>query len=193
MSALRSMMVGAYIALASAPAFAQQSQAKPAPPAAAPARDGQHDFDFEMGDWTTNVRVLRNPLSGAAPNWAEFRGSSLVRPMMNGRANTVELSVASPTGKIEGIALRLYNPQSRQWSLNYASLGNGMLTAPVYGSFDGHGRGTFYGQDMIDGRAILVRFVITQVSEKEAHFEQAYSADGGSSWEVNWVAVDTKR
>jgi hypothetical protein len=193
MSALRRMMMGAYIVFAAAPALAQQSQAKPAAQSAASARDGQHDFDFEMGDWTTNVRVLRNPLSGAAPNWGEYRGSSLVRPVMNGRANTVELSVASPTGKIEGISLRLYNPQSRQWSLNYASLGNGMLTAPVYGSFDGRGRGTFYGQDMIDGRAILVRFVIAQVSEKEAHFEQAYSADGGNSWEVNWVAVDTKR
>jgi hypothetical protein len=112
---------------------------------------------------------------------------------MDGRANFVELSVGGSAGKIEGGALRLYNPQSRQWSLNFASLRNGLLTAPVYGGFDGRGRGTFYGQDMLDGRAILVRFVVTPKSSNEAHFEQAYSADGGATWETNWIAVDTRR
>lgn len=170
------------------PAAAQPSESAPAA-----ARDGQQDFDWEFGNWTTNVRVLRNPLSGAAPDWAEFSGISEVRPILGGRSNIVELSVKSPKGAIEGVALRLYNPQSRQWSLNYASLRGGVLTAPVYGKFDGKGRGAFYGQDMLDGRAILVRFVITVVSANEARFEQAYSADGGSSWETNWIAVDTRR
>ena len=68
-----------------------------------------------------------------------------------------------------------------------------MLTAPVYGSFDTKGRGTFYGQDMLDGRAILVRFIVTRPSANEARFEQAYSTDGGVSWEDNWIAVDTRR
>jgi hypothetical protein len=159
----------------------------------ATVRSGQRDFDFEIGTWTTQVRVLRNPLSGATPDWAEYRGTSVVRPLLGGRSNFVELSVQGPAGTIEGGSLRLYNPQSGQWSLNFASLRNGMLTAPVYGAFDGHGRGLFYGQDMLDGRAILVRFVIKRVSKTEAHFEQAYSADGGVSWETNWVAVDTLR
>jgi hypothetical protein len=165
----------------------------PAPRASASERDGQHDFDWEIGTWTTRVRLLRNPLSGKTPDWAEYAGTSVVRSLLGGRANFVELAVAGAAGKIEGGSLRLYNPQARQWSLNYASLGNGLLTAPVYGGFDDRGRGLFYGQDMLDGRAILVRFVITQVSDKEAHFEQAYSADGGVSWEDNWVAVDTRR
>jgi hypothetical protein len=166
-------------------------------PGAAPVssieRSGQRDFDWELGTWTTKVRVLRNALSGQAPDWAEYQGTSVVRPLLEGRANFVELSVAGPAGKIEGGALRLYNPQARQWSVNYANLRDGLLTAPVYGGFDGSGRGLFYGQDMLDGRAILVRFVITQVSKSEARFEQAYSADGGASWEVNWMAVDTLR
>jgi hypothetical protein len=160
-------------------------------PSAAP-RDGQHDFDWEIGNWVTHVRVLRNPLSGAAPDWAEFRGTSLVKPILGGRANSVELSVKNDKGAIEGISLRLYNPQARQWSLNYATIRGGVLTAPVYGSFDGKGRGQFHGQDMLDGRAILVRFVISPVSPNEARFEQYYSADGGGSWELNWVAVDTR-
>ena len=155
-------------------------------------RDGQHDFDWEIGNWATHVRVRRNPLSGSAPDWAEFRGTSLVKPILGGRANSVELSVKNDKSAIEGVSLRLYNPQARQWSLNYATVRGDVLTAPVYGSFDGNGRGQFHGQDMLDGRAIMVRFVISQVSPNEASFEQYYSADGGASWEVNWVAVDTR-
>ena len=168
-------------------------QAAPTASAAAAQRDGQHDFDWEAGTWTTSVRVLRNPLSGKAPDWAQYQGTSVVRPLLDGRANFVELAVGGPAGRIEGGALRLYNPKARQWSLNFASLGNGLLTAPVFGAFDARGRGLFYGQDTLDGRTILVRFVITQVSDKEAHFDQAYSADGGVSWEDNWIAVDTRR
>lgn len=171
------------------PLFAQPAES----PAPAAARDGQRDFDWEIGTWETRVRVLRNPLSGEAPAWAEYVGTSVIKPLLDGRANFVELAVAGESGRIEGGSLRLYNPQSRQWNINYASLGNGTLTAPVYGGFDSEGRGTFYGQDTLDGRAILVRFVIIPVSRAEARFEQAYSADGGVTWEVNWIAVDTRR
>lgn len=164
-----------------------------APSGSVAARNGLHDFDWEIGTWTTKVRVRRNPLSGAAPDWADYQGTSVVKPLLDGRANFVELSVGGPRGRIEGGSLRLYNPQTAQWSLNFASLRNGLLTAPVFGAFDNQGRGVFYGQDMLDGRAILVRFIITQKSAREAHFEQAYSTDGGQSWEDNWIAVDTRR
>ena len=157
------------------------------------ARDGQKDFDWEIGAWTTKVKVRRNPLSGTAPEWAEYAGTSVVKPLLVGRANFVELAVAGARGRIEGGSLRLYNPQARQWSLNFASLRNGLLTAPVFGGFDGNGRGLFYGQDVIDGRTILVRFIVTRTSSSEAHFEQAYSTDGGQSWEDNWIAVDRRQ
>jgi hypothetical protein len=186
---IRSIAFGVALAFTAMPVALLSTAAQ----AAAAELRGQQDFDWEIGTWTTKVRVLRNPLSGQAPDWAEYQGTSVVRPLMGGRANFVELAVAGPAGKIEGGALRLYNPQSRQWSLNFASLRNGLLTAPVYGGFDGSGRGVFTGQDMLDGRAILVRFVITQVSKREARFEQAYSADGGATWERNWIAVDTLR
>jgi hypothetical protein len=168
--------------------------AQPVTPAqASTERDGQHDFDFEFGTWSTHVRVLLNPLTGESPDWAEYQGTSVFIPVMDGRAHLVELSVAGSVGRIEGISLRLYNPQARQWSLNYAGLRNGLLTAPVFGGFDASGRGVFHGQDMVDGRAVLVRFVITQASENEAHFEQAFSVDGGTTWEVNWIATDTRQ
>ena len=161
--------------------------------AQAPAA-GQAAFDWELGKWSTHVRVLTNPLSGEAPVWAEFEGTTVVRPLLDGRANFAELSVRNSSGgAIEGGSLRLYNPQTGQWNVNYAGLRDGLLTAPVYGSFDVAGRGTFTGQDMLNGKAILVRFVMTRPSADEAHFEQAYSADGGATWEVNWIAVDKRR
>ena len=81
-------------------------------------RSGAHDFDWEIGAWKTTVRVRSNPLSRDAPKWAEYAGTSVVKPLLDGRANFVELSVAGASGKIEGGSLRLYGSQTRQWSLN---------------------------------------------------------------------------
>lgn len=153
-------------------------------------RDGARDFDWEIGSWETHVRV-RAPFS-AEEQWSEFRGISDVRALSDGRANTVDLNVASGDRRIEGVSLRLYNPQTGQWSINFASMRDGLLTAPLFGGFSG-GRGLFYGQDTVDGRTVLVRFVISEVTANSARFEQAYSADGGVTWVVNWIAEDTRR
>ena len=193
MSPFRRIALGVLIGAAMTTGTIDQATGKSSYEAADTGPDGQRDFDFELGNWITKVRVLRNPLSGQTPDWAEYRGTSVVRPLLDGRANFVELKVEGQAGRIEGGSLRLYNPQSRQWSLNYASLGNGLLTAPVYGGFDGRGRGAFFGQDTLGGRIILVRFIITPVSKDEIRFEQAYSADGGATWEMNWIATDTRR
>lgn len=173
------------------PALAQQAAPATCPAAPAAARDGQKDFDWEIGSWTTHLRRLKSPLSGST-EWVEYRGTTDVRPVMGGRANLVELKVEGPAGKIEGASLRLYNPQARQWSLHFASAGGGVLTPPTIGSFQS-GCGEFYAQDSWNGRSILVRFVISGITPNSARFEQAFSADGGKSWEVNWIATDTRK
>lgn len=183
---VRKGLVAAFVGLS---AFAFGTSFAGAPSA---NRSGANDFDWEIGTWATTVRVRSNPLSGEPPQWVDYVGRSVVKPLLDGRANFVELSVAGASGKIEGGSLRLYGSQTRQWSLNYANLRNGLLTSPVYGGFDAAGRGLFYGSDTLDGRAILVRFVIIKSSRNEAHFEQAYSANGGVTWEDNWIAVDTR-
>lgn len=152
-------------------------------------RDGASDFDWEIGAWNTQVRV-RAPLSEGA--WAEFRGESIVHAFADGRSNLVDLDVVNGDRRIEGVSLRLYNPQTRQWSLNFASMRDGLLTAPVYGGFE-NGRGIFYGQDTVDGRVVLVRFVISDVTASSARFVQSFSADGGRTWIDNWIASDTRR
>jgi hypothetical protein len=155
-----------------------------------PPRDGQHDFDFEFGTWKTHVKRLVGPLSGST-TWVEYEGTSIVQPLWDGRANLVHLDVKGPKGRIEGISLRLYNPESRQWSLNFVNSAVGVLSPPTIGEFKG-GRGEFYNQETLNGRAILVRFVISDITPTSCRFEQAFSADGGKTWEVNWIAVDTR-
>jgi hypothetical protein len=153
-------------------------------------RDGQHDFDFEIGTWKTHLRRLQRPLSGSN-NWVEYDGTSVVSKVLDGRANLVELKVNGPAGRIEGLSLRLYNPQSRKWSLNFANISDGQLTIPSIGEFK-DGRGEFYNQDTYNDRAILVRFVIIKVTDDQYRFEQSFSADNGKTWELNWIAVDTR-
>jgi hypothetical protein len=153
-------------------------------------RDGQHDFDFEIGTWATHLRRLKDPLAGST-DWVEYKGSSVVREIWGGRANLVELDVAGAAGRIEGLNLRLYRPQSRQWSRTFASSANGLLATPAIGAFE-DGRGAFYSQEDVGGRAILSRFVISDITPTSCRFEQAFSDDWGSTWEPNWIAVDTR-
>ncbi|HJR73592.1 MAG TPA: hypothetical protein VJ806_08120 [Luteimonas sp.] len=154
-------------------------------------RDGQHDFDFEFGAWDTHLKRRLHPLSGS-DEWVEYQGTSVISKVWEGRANLVELDVSGPAGRIVGASWRLYNPETRQWSLNFANSRDGMLTPPMHGQFR-DGRGVFYGVDTFGGRTILVRFVISDITADSARFEQFYSDDGGKTWESNWIAVDTRR
>jgi hypothetical protein len=170
---------------------------KPSPPAASKnhqhtptEHDGQHDFDFEIGTWKTHLWRLVDPLTGST-KWVEYEGTSVVRKIWNGRANLVELEVDGPTGHIEGLNLRLYNPQSRQWSLNFASSRGGTLSPPTIGEFK-NDRGEFSSPETLNERAILVRFVISDITPASCRFEQAFSDNGGKTWEVNWIAIDTR-
>ena len=153
-------------------------------------RDGQHDFDFEIGTWKTHLRRLLHPLTGST-TWVEYEGTSVVQKVWNGRANLVQLVVDGPAGHFEGLNLRLYNPQSHQWSLNFAGSSGGVLSQPTIGEFK-NGRGEFYDQETLNGRAILVRFVISDITPHSCRFEQSFSDDGGKTWEVNWIATDTR-
>ena len=154
-------------------------------------RDGQHDFDFALGTWKAHLKRLEHPLTGSK-TWVEFDGTFSARKVWDGRANVEEVELNSPTGPIEGLTVRLYNPQSRQWSIYWANSKNGAMdTSPQIGQFK-DGRGEFYGQDMLEGKLIYVRFVWTKTDSDSPHFEQSYSEDGGKTWEVNWITDQTR-
>jgi hypothetical protein len=152
--------------------------------------DGRHDFDFEFGTWKTHLSRLLHPLTGSK-TWVDYDGTTVVRKVWNGRSNLIELDADGPQGHFEGLNLRLYNPQSHQWSLNFASSRDGTFGPPSIGEFK-QGRGEFYDQETFHGRAIFVRFVITDITPASVRFEQAFSDDGGKTWEVNWIATDTR-
>src|SRR5262249_20280768 len=142
-------------------------------------RDGQHDFDFEIGTWKTRLSRLQHPLTGST-TWVEYEGTTVVRKVWNGRANLVELEVDGTAGHIEVLPLRLYNPESRQWSLNFSNSAGGTLSTPTIGEFK-NGRGEFYSQETLNGRAGYVRFVILCTTPNSCRFEQAFSDDGGKT------------
>ena len=164
------------------PAMSQEKKAT--------AQDHQHDFNFEIGTWKTHLKRLAKPMSGTT-EWIEYTGTTVVTRVWDGKANLVELTADGPGGHIEALSLRMYNPVSHQWSLNFANSRTGTLAIPTIGEFK-DGRGEFYCQETYNDRAVLVRFVITTMTPDSCHFEQAVSDDGGKTWEVNWIADDTR-
>ena len=163
----------------------------PAPQSQTSARDGSHDFDFDFGTWQTHSSRLLHPLTGSR-DWVEMDGVTVVSRIWGGRANLAEYRAVGPTGVVELLALRVYNPKSHQWSINFATPNAGTLGAvPGIGEFR-NGRADFYDQEAINGRAVLVRFSIWGVTTGEARSEQAFSADGGKTWEVNWITRYTR-
>lgn len=154
------------------------------------ARDGQHDFDFELGSWKIHLKRRLHPLTGSN-TWVEFDGTSVTRKVWDGRSQIEEFETDGAGGHIEGLTLRLYNPQSHQWSLYWANSKDGTLVVPQVGQFK-NGQGEFYAQDALNGKSIFVRFIWSQTDSNKPHFEQSFSDDGGKTWEVNWITDQTR-
>ena len=170
---------------ARAPRQSSQSSSSVSP---APQRDGSHDFDFLIGDWKAHVRRLPDRLNGSN-TWVEYDGISNHKKLLDSNANFEEFEVYSPDKKlhIKEQTLRLYNPEAHQWSIYGIDLDKGTLNyPPVVGQFNGS-RGEFYNQQNYKGRVILVRHVWLNISPTSARMEQSFSADGGKTWEVNWI------
>jgi hypothetical protein len=153
-------------------------------------RDGQNDFDFEFGEWKVVLSRRLRPLTGST-DWVEYQGKSVVRKVWNGRANLGELDVDGRAGHIQGLSLRLYNPRTRQWNISWSNSADGALGQPMVGEFK-NGRGEFFNQESLNGRAIFVRFIFSDITPKSFRLEQAFSDDGGKTWEPNWIAKFTR-
>jgi hypothetical protein len=153
-------------------------------------RDGQHDFDFEIGTWKSHISRRLHPLTGS-DTWVKMEAVVIIRKVWNGRANLMELEADGPTGHLEELNLRLYNPQSHQWSFNFSNSRDGTIDPPMIGEFK-NGRGEFINQEPFGGRLILVRHVFSDIAPDSHHFEQSFSDDGGKTWEPNFVATLTR-
>jgi hypothetical protein len=159
-------------------------------PVAGPQRDGQHDFDFNSGGWNTHIRRLVHPLSGSS-EWTELNGTVVVNNIWGGKAQIEEIEADGPGGHFEGMTLFLYNPQAHQWGMYFASGGDGTVDQPGIGEFK-DGRGEFYSHELYQGRAVLVRMVWSDIEADSHHVEQSFSADGGRTWEPNFIGDLTR-
>jgi len=165
------------------------SEANPKMQEPAKERDGQHDFDWDIGAWKVHMRRLLHPLTGST-TWVEYDGTDVVRKVWDGRANLGEVEIAGPAGHLELLTLRLYNSQAHQWSINISNSATGTLSPPAIGEFK-NGRGDFYDQETYNGRTILVRLGVSDITPNSCRFDQAFSADGGKTWEVNLIVTET--
>lgn len=155
--------------------------------------DGAHDFDFLIGDWKAHLKRLPDRLVGSR-RWLEYDGVSRTHKVFGSDANMEEFQVdnAKDDLHIRAQTLRLYNPASHQWSIYGLDVDKGVLGLPAtVGEFTG-GRGEFFDYEDWKGRWVLVRFAWTHSGRGAAHFEQAFSPDGGKTWEVNWICDLTR-
>lgn len=157
-----------------------------------PTRDGSHDFDFFMGSWKVHHRRLRERLANCN-DWEEFEGTCEAGKVLDGRANFDESTMHRTTGAGNGMTLRLYDSKTGEWSLYWAATGSGSLDIPMIGSFESqNGIGKFYAHETYNGKHVYSRFIWSKISPTFCQWEQAYSTDGGATWETNWVMEHTR-
>lgn len=151
---------------------------------------GFHDFDFLIGDWSIRHRRLKQRLAGCA-EWIECSGPASARKILGGLGNIDECEIALPTGTYLGSTLRLFNPSAQTWTIYWMDSRDPKLDPPMAGRFE-DGRGLFFGDDTFEGRPIRVRFIWSAMTPTACRWEQAFSDDGGESWETNWTMDFTR-
>jgi len=144
-----------------------------------------HEFDFDLGTWKTHSSRLLHPLTSST-TWVELDGLTVVKKVWNGRANLAEYKASGSTGTVQLLSLRWFNPATHEWNIDFATPNVGTLRIPGVGQFK-NGRADFYDYEPINGRSVLVRFSIWPTGADTAQSEQAFSEDGGKTWEVNWI------
>jgi hypothetical protein len=149
------------------------------------AHNGAGDFDFFAGTWNSVQRKLVKPLADCT-EWLETAATTRCWQVFGGTANVDE--VHFPDWGYTGLSIRLFNPQTAQWSIYWASSRNGDLgLPPVVGRF-ADGVGLFYCEESYDGKDITTRYKWSDITATTARWEQAFSLDGRRKWETNWVA-----
>jgi hypothetical protein len=147
---------------------------------------GAADFNFFPGHWKVSHRRLKQRLVGST-EWEEFGGTCSVQTLLGGFGNVDDNVIDLPGAPYRAVTFRSYDPSTQQWTIWWLDgRAPGKLDAPMVGSFK-DGVGTFYGDDTLDGKPIRLRFLWTMAAPDVPRWEQAFSADGGATWETNWT------
>jgi hypothetical protein len=149
-----------------------------------------NNFDWLIGTWQTTQRKMVKPLSGS-DEWETSGGTLTCHNLFDGAANVDEVDL--PGFGFKGISVRLLDPTTQEWSIYWVNSRNGKLALPpVVGHFDEHGVGEFFSDEDYDGRPIRVRYRWSNITATTARWEQAFSTDGGETWETNWESDFTR-
>jgi hypothetical protein len=150
------------------------------------------DFDFFFGSWSVEHRRLKEWLAGST-EWIEFTGSCTTIPTLGGQGNMDDNVLDKPGGAYRAVTLRAFDPATEMWAIWWLDgrTPHGPLDPPMKGRFE-NGIGTFFADDVVDGRPIKVRFVWSEITATGARWQQAFSSDGGATWETNWVMRFTR-
>jgi hypothetical protein len=146
---------------------------------------GAKDFDFLHGSWRVTHQRLAQRLKDST-DWVRFGGTMTAKPILGGLGNFDENVIELPQGTYLASTVRLFNPEQARWSIYWIDARDPKLDEPVHGTFV-DGVGTFFGEDTFEGRPIRIRFLWSQIKERSARWEQAFSADAGATWEPNWI------
>ncbi|RSY90771.1 DUF1579 domain-containing protein [Sphingomonas koreensis] len=149
------------------------------------------DWGFLAGRWTVRHRKLRKRLIGSR-EWDEFSGTFVNWPTLGGNGNVGDNLMNAPGGAFRGVGFRAWDPATREW-LSWWLDGRdpGKIGTPLRGRFV-DGVGTYFSDDEHEGRPVRARVTWSRITGATARWEQAFSADGGDSWEVNWVSNFTR-
>jgi hypothetical protein len=191
MTTFRKVLAGALTVALTSSVATQASQDNPKP-ISAPDMSGAHDFDTRVGKWKVKHCRLKERLAGST-EWEKFEGTQTAWSLLGGLANVDENVFHMPSGTYSGVTLRAYDPKTGQWAIWWLDGRNpfGSLEPPVKGRFE-NGVGTFYSDDTLRGKPIRVRFVWSNMTQSTGHWEQAFSPDGGKTWETNWITDFTR-
>jgi hypothetical protein len=154
--------------------------------------DRRQDFDFLVGRWSVSHRRLKQRLVGST-EWEAFSGSLNNWPVLGGQGNVGDNVFETPAGAYRGIGLRTFDAAKGEWLSWWldgrAPAGFG---SPVRGRF-ADSVGVFIGDDTLNGRPIKTRVTWSNIATASARWEQAMSADGGATWETNWISEFARR
>ena len=160
-------------------------------------KKGRSDFDFFVGDWRIDNRKLTKPLQEDSP-WETFSAEVHMEKLPGGIGNIDTFLAPDWRPGWMGMTIRIFNGETGLWSLYWLNSktggidsATGALTPPVVGKFE-NGVGIFEADDVIEGRALRVRYTWYDISADEAKWMQAFSFDGGKTWKPNWTMTETR-
>ena len=144
------------------------------------------DFDYLIGKWTIRNRTLKEPLVGS-DEWKEFDATQECRFVLLRQGN-VDVFHAELDGRpFEGLTVRLFDPNTRLWTIYWADSNAMKLDDGKVGSFDGD-EGEFFGREIVASQEVIVKFRWDKRDRDAPVYSRAFSADAGRTWEWNWYS-----